>query len=221
MTRILALILLFFPAPAYTGAWPRETGRVFTAAQLSFAELADQTKDGYNSLYAEYGLTDVVTLGGKAWSRQDGQYGDAMVFARRSIAVSGDHWVSGELALGVRSYASGAIYPMIQPGISWGKGFGSKFGHGWMGIEAVYGLVPGTGDHWTKVDATLGLKPDNDTHLILQLRAHDDWLGRAVTFAPTYVRRITPRLSVEAGLTRRLNGGAKGVGLLWGTWTEF
>ncbi|WP_226779099.1 hypothetical protein [Oceaniglobus trochenteri] len=218
----LAFVLLLPGGIAWGGAWPREKGGVFLSLSQNVSHEGNGRPDGYRAIYLEYGVTPRLTFGAKLWQRADRAFGDALVFARYPVGdPDGAHRFALGLALGVRHYDGGETRPAVQSEASWGKGFQSRFGDGWMALDGAFGQTIGGGDRWLKLDFTLGLKPDEKTHLILQLRGHDETRsGRVAVLAPSYVRAISERLKVEVGMTYRLRG-ANRVGATLGTWIEF
>ena len=89
MLRIVVglLLLLSSGAPALAGAWPREQGELFISAGGNFW-LSDgsQLPVYYDpTVYAEYGLTDRITLGLDMHTADKGRIGSAFVFAQVPI----------------------------------------------------------------------------------------------------------------------------------------
>jgi len=221
MRVLVFIVCLMVPSCLWAGAWPREQGTTFVATSANFSADAIGAADGYQSFYGEFGVTPKLTFGVKLWRREDGRHGDAMVFASYPLGNSdGEHRFAIGLGAGVRHFSDGRTRPILVPEFHWGKGFDSPLAPGWMSLSAYVGHAFGTDETWAKADFTFGLKPDDKTHLILQLRFHSEPTGAVTIFAPSYVRELRNGLHIEAGATYRLTGGNR-LGLLLGTWVEF
>jgi len=66
------IMMVLLAGQALAGPWPREKGRTFLAV-AGFAEAPEtgQSVTGYATVYAEYGLTDTVTVGLDLGSDED------------------------------------------------------------------------------------------------------------------------------------------------------
>ncbi|WP_145963061.1 hypothetical protein [Mangrovicoccus ximenensis] len=249
--RCLACLLLLACAPAaFAGAWPRGKGNGFlsfayeeTAAQgtglaaLGFGGTPEDDPEsfGFSSVYAEFGVTDRVTLGIDAGMDHGPDTYQAIVFASVNVTPAG--WrqqVALEFGIGQRDYPAdgfdaanladlrpGGTEPVLRPGLSWGMGFGTPLGNGWAAVDARMELRRDHGDRIPKVDATLGLAPGDRSLAYLQLQYSDypdnppNW-----RLVPTYVFRPLDWLSLETALLWDAEGGDR-AGLRAGIWLEF
>lgn len=219
MSRCLAIAVLLslcLSGPALPGAWPREKGTAF----LSLAGQAEgPDEDGIYrqnfTLYAEYGLTERLTLGVDAG-------GDAL---RMTKAIGFLRWPLGRADRGVKlAFELGAGQVdgenALRPGLSLGRGveFGKR--QGWLAADGRAILFTG-GGMTLETDLTFGLSLTKRSKVILQIQAGQPDLGGAYTrFAPSFVFETKPGAHIEFGLTEPLLGdGDRGIKL--GLWRKF
>ena len=219
--RVLVALLLSIPHLAFAGAWPRAEGKTFIAVSYNMGEFGNGQPDGYRSVYLEYGLNSKITLGGKIWERADRDHGDALAFAHYHLGSTetGHNFAAG-LAFGMRFFKDDTVKPVVIPEFFWGKGFETPIAPGWMSLDVSVGHAFGISETWYKADFTMGLKPNDKTHLIMQLRTFDDKGGQVAALAPSYVRKIHDGVNLELGLTYRMKGENR-TGITLGSWIEF
>lgn len=234
MRRILvSLMLAALAGPVSAGAWPREKGTAFVsishAASTGTQTLLTpfMTISNYTGLYAEYGLTERLTLGLEAGfgSSPEDEEADAYdveagsVFLRHPLwSDDSGHRTAIQLGFGRISETSREDQIRIIPALAWGYGFESRWGGGWMGIEASADIRRPSGEVVWKADATLGLKPTDSWMGILQVQTglypEADPLIR---IAPSVVRKLGTRLNLQLGAFAGIEGddsvGAKAA--LW------
>ncbi|MEZ5911775.1 MAG: hypothetical protein R3D84_05680 [Paracoccaceae bacterium] len=166
-----ALILaLVGPGIATAGGWPREKGAFFASTSVELARSGNSAEMARAGLFAEYGLGRGFTLGLDV-GRGAGD-ADALVSLRKQLVDTRFGTFSLGIGAGTRKDAWGTTRVM-RPEISWGKGFDTRFGQAWFGLDAARetrSVAPGTAH---KLDATLGLKPRDGLMLILQAQAAD------------------------------------------------
>ncbi|TPE49939.1 hypothetical protein [Amaricoccus solimangrovi] len=231
MRAILLGLTLLLPAQgAAAGAWPRAEGTTFlalgqSASSGSPALLApDQSFRSQSSVYAEYGLTERLTLG------FDGAYGwgpeadlwTGLAFLRWPVATTpaGDRFAL-DLGLGRRVDSEEGADTRARLGLAWGRGFEIGLGQGWMGVESSAERLVPANDTVYKADFTIGLRPDDDWMLILQV-----WTGlypRAaplVRLAPSVVRRLGEHLHLQFGADTTV-AGDRSYGVKLATWISF
>jgi hypothetical protein len=231
MRASLAGLMLLLAAPqAAAGAWPREQGETFlsfaytltTGARTLLAAMQDIRS--YGSIYAEHGLTPRLTVGLDAGYGlgEDATVGAALAFARLPVwTLDGGHRVAAELGLGLLDDDTDGRQVRIRPGLAWGRGFESRRGGGWLGLDAWAELRLPSGDVALKADATAGLKPNDDWMLIMQVQAGrypDD--GPLVRLAPSAVRRLGPTTHVQLGLIGSVVGD-DAMGVKLAAWFSF
>ncbi|RBO55134.1 hypothetical protein DSD19_00370 [Rhodovulum sp. BSW8] len=187
------VLTLADPQPASAGAWLKEKG----AGLLSFSYEADRDRTygsqwGYGSLYGEYGLTPKLTLGLDAGQGDDADDWKAILFLRFR---SGIGWLPGRLATEFGAGAAGApgglTEPVIRTGLSWGTGFTTADGSGWINLDARTDTRPQSALVDYKLDITLGVMPNPRTQLTLELWGEDTATEpRTVKLSPAISRRI-------------------------------
>ena len=173
-----ALLLLAAASQVEAGAWPREPGAVFlsfsgalsTGAGTLLAPLTDIRSA--SQVFAEYGLSETWTLGLDALraTGDDATLTAELVSLRRPVwRGDGGGIAAAELGLGFLDDADGT-QARIRPGLSWGRGFESPRGGGWLGVESSVELRLPSGDTAVKADFTAGLKPTEAWMLIAQVQ---------------------------------------------------
>lgn len=221
-----ALALALSAGAAQPGPWPREAGTAFLSLSHSVTE--DRTRpghpvSGYGALYGELGLGGWLTLGLDA-GRGD-RYGDwsMIIFLRRALDDGrGRHRLSVEIGVGGMGADGAKTQPLLRPGLSWGRGVATGWGPGWAALDSLVEYRPEDRTAALKADLTLGLKPDPDRMLILQLQS-GDYPGSEpyLRLAPAYVRRLGRSATfLEIGLKAGLVG-ERTRGLKIGLWRRF
>lgn len=228
--RIAVLSLLVLAGQAGAGAWPRSEGDGFASAALRLGwpqNLLARSRGGeavslaptsrYATLFVEYGLTDMLTVGIDVGHGVSGA-AKTIGFLRYPlpIATGTAHRFAAELGLGQIDRSA-----TIRPGLSYGYGFGDDVRSGWFSIDAQAEMHPRRRDADYKLDVTYGLNLASGRRAILQLQsgqqAGDDPFAR---LAPSYVMPLSDTRQVELGLTVSLTGEAD-VGVLIGLWQSF
>jgi hypothetical protein len=225
----LMLCAMLCAQDAAAGAWPREKGATFVSlghtATTGFQSLLlpDRELRGYTSLYAEHGLTEAWTLGLDAGiaSGDETATAAALVFLRHPLGGAGIHRFAAEAGIGYQHDDVDGTQGRLRPGLSWGRGFDSRWGGGWLGLETSADLRLPTGDVALKADATAGIRRGDDWMLIFQVQSGlypgSDLLVR---LAPSVVRQVRKGTHLQLGLI----GGVAGddsIGGKLGLWMEF
>jgi hypothetical protein len=202
------LLLALAATEAVAGAWPRPKGETFvsiatrqsTGARTLIAAVQDI--HSYNSIYLEHGLTERLTVGLDAGQGRgpDEQVAAALVFARLPVWSPGEHKVAADLGFGLLEDDVDGTQTRIRPGLAWGRGFQSRRGDGWLGMEASWEYRLPSGDSAVKADFTAGLKPTDRWMAILQLQTgvypDSDPIAR---LAPSVVRKLGARTHLQVG----------------------
>ena len=231
MRAVLAGLLLVLAAgDAAAGAWPRERGEGFLSLSATTTTgartLLDAMQDirSYTSLFAEYGLTERLTVGLDAGygTGEDKTIATALVFARLPVwtGPEGRHRVAADLGFGLLDDEDGR-QTRIRPGLAWGYGFERPWDGGWLGIEASADLHLPSNELALKADLTAGIRPNDTWMLIFQVqtgRYPDD--GPLVRLAPSVVCRIGPRMRLQVGGTASVVGD-DALGVTVATWLDF
>lgn len=244
VARILAGLMAVAPAvaqsvaPVMAGPWPREVGAVF----LSLSR--EQSRDGldYSSIYGEYGLGPLLTLGGELGQTRGES--NALIWLQwaRDPGRGANRWATS-LGLGVIR-REGSFHPVGQLALHWGRGFDSLRvlkslpGGGWIAADLRTKIstrltsgdihTPGaetritylTPQSVTKLDLTLGWNARDRLKLIgqLQLEHRDD--GSQSRLALSAVQDIMGPLQLELGAIAPLDGRGEPA-LKLGVWLDF
>lgn len=226
----VGLLLLAGAGPASAGAWPREQGKTFLSLSQVFTTEVEtliapgQMVTSYSSLYAEYGLTEKLTIGLDAGygAGPDSGVSTGVAFARYPVWEStGGQRVALDFGVGWRSDAEQGQDLRLRPGIAWGMGFDSRWGQGWLGIEASANFLVPSGQQIYKADFTAGIKPNDQWMLIGQIQT-----GRypgteaLIRIAPSVVRAITPSTHLQLGVEGTVLGDDL-IGAKLALWLEF
>ena len=222
----LGLAIFLSAGPAQPGPWPREAGTGFLSLSHSVTEDRSQTGrpvSGYSALYGEFGMGAGLTLGLDA-GRGD-RYGDwsAILFLRRALDDGRrPRRISVELGIGGLGADGVKAQPLLRPGLSLGRGLATAWGPGWATLDSLVEYRPEGGTAALKADLTLGLRPDPDRMLILQVQS-GDYPGSApyLRLTPAYVHRLGRSATfLEIGLKAGLVG-ERTRGLKIGLWRRF
>lgn len=224
-----SLLLGLGPGTAVAGAWPRPKGETFVSLAARYSTGARtlisalQDIQSYNSIYAEYGLTEKLTIGLDAgWGAGPGQsVTGALVFGRIPVWAPGEQKVAVDLGFGYLDATDTGQELRIRPGLSWGRGFESRWGGGWLGMESSVEFRTPSGNTAVKVDFTAGLKPTERWMTILQVQtgAYPDAVPLA-RLAPSVVRKLGPHSHLQVGAQLPLYGD-NAYGVMLGMWFTF
>ena len=213
------------PAPGRgTKARPSSrSARVFTTGVKSLlAPTEDLTS--YGSIYAEYGLSESLTIGFDAAYGQgpEARLTTGIVFARLPIwQTDGAHRYAAEFGIGYRDDNTGGQDLRLRPGLAWGRGFESGWGAGWMGIDGSAELLVPSNDISLKADFTTGVKPNDAWMLILQVQTgRYPGSGAVVRMAPSVVRAVGDGTHLQLGLEATVLGDDS-IGIKLATWFTF
>lgn len=196
--RAFLLFLLLWPGFAIAGAWPRTPGEIYVFTGQGIGE------DSWSGLYVERGgpgnLTLGLDVGGHmaaglmAYRRGETTVpevdGRVMAFLRVPLAIDAvasgfPDWVAAiEFGLGADFDLDGELdlEPRARLGLSVGRGFGTRFGDGWLSVDIR--TEPGRNAVRYGLGAVAGLKPTKRITVEMGLFAEmaEDL---DVTFAPT------------------------------------
>ncbi|MCM2561727.1 hypothetical protein M8756_04510 [Lutimaribacter sp. EGI FJ00015] len=211
MLRLAVIFWLMMAGPLWAGAWPRGKGNVFVTA------LTYLTQNGtYSGIYAEWGLTDRLTLGLDVGHGVSGEE-KAVAFLRLPMLERlSNHEFAWELGLGEI-----AGEKVIRPGLSWGKSVELAGRPGWIAVDSVAEMRTETLATDYKADLTLGLTVTDRRKIMMQFQAGvqsgDEPFLRLV---PSITFGLSNRTQLEIGLTHDLLG-VRDTGIKAAVWYEF
>jgi len=220
MIRFVLLVWFAVTAmPAWSGAWLRDKGTVFTSASVSIFKDPDHGSRLKSSLYAEWGARPNLTLGFDAEEHQD-IYGHALVFARVPLANLGHRGLfAADLAVGLH-HRQDRAWILYKGTLSYGKDFQSTWGAGWIAIDAA--LEYRSHDALLrKLDLTAGMSADRLLNPLLQIEtayAKDHrfyWTVRPSLMIRAKGRKTRWIIGIERNETN------SGIGGRFGLWSEF
>ena len=216
---VLALLAGFGTA-AHAGAWPRDKGALFIAAGGNFllSEGAELPVYYDPTVYAEYGLSDRVTLGLDLFTADKGRIASVFGFAAVPVgSINGQNRTMVSLGYGYRLNADTTTEVLMRMGLSLGRGLDK----GWLAadISATIGTVDTT---WRpKADFTWGRSWSDRWTTTLQLQTgqgfFDDYYAK---YSPTVILSVTDRIKINLGAVKALTGDG-GSALKLETWLTF
>ncbi|EAQ27163.1 hypothetical protein [Roseovarius sp. 217] len=219
MLRCLTLALMLLPwliTTAEAGAWPRDKGQTFlaTSGQMEGPDEFGLYRQSF-TLYAEYGLTERVTLGldlGGDTLRMT----KSIAFARWPIGRAGRKVrLAFEIGLGEVDETAA-----LRPGLSLGRGLTLWGRHGWAAFDG-RAVVFGDSRMTLESDITFGLNTTQRSKAILQLQTGRPSFGRAYSrFVPSFVYETKPGAHLEFGVILPFSGGGE-RGVKLGLWRQF
>lgn len=211
MLRVVLLMLLLLAPPAWAGAWPRGEGRAFIAA-MSYATETDR----YSGVYAEWGQSDRLTLGGDLGRSVSGR--DKQVVFLRYHLPANDRPARLALEIGAGRIGQQSV---LRPGLAWGRGITLAGQHGWLALDLQAEIYPKLRHADAKLDLTYGIEMWPDVTGIMQLQAGmqrgDEPFLRLV---PSVVWNSPGPARWEIGVTQSLRG-TWATGAKLALWLEF
>lgn len=225
--RFSVLLLLFWGVlaiPCHAGAWLREVGAGFWSFTATYRDTTpDPTLE--TSLFGEYGVAPRLTVGVDI-NERPGITGHALVFARLPIgSAEGRNRLAVELAIGGYHW-QGKWSRMYKTTLSYGRGFDSALGSGWLAVDAAVEQSPGLPGAFYKLDTTVGLSSGGSIRPIMQIETSYT-SGFPVNWS------VTPGVMIDAKPARngaktvwvvgieRKYAGEHSLGLKLGLWTSF
>jgi hypothetical protein len=220
--RLIAILLGLISAAnlAHAGAWARDKGDLFIAAGGNFL-LSDgaQLPVHYDpTLYAEYGLSERMTIGMDLHTADAGRIGSIFFFASFPIGgLESKQKFAATLSLGARANVHAQTETLVRGGLSWGIGLDT----GWLAVDAsaTYGTDNRT--FRPKVDATYGHRWSDKWTTSLQLQTGqgftNDYYAKV---APSVTYNLRDDIKLHLGAVHALTGD-RGSGLKFETWLTF
>lgn len=221
MKLLVAIITVLAVASSATaGAWAREEGELFIAFGGNFllSEGAQKPVHYDPTLYAEYGLSDRMTIGLDMYTADAGEILTAFGFAAFPIGdIEAKNRFMASIALGVRIDPNANPETLMRGGVSWGRGMES----GWLAIDAsaTFGTIDT--DFRPKADFTWGQNWSDNWTTTFQLQTGqgitDDFYAK---ISPSIIYTLRDDIKIHLGGVQALTGD-QGYGLKFETWLTF
>lgn len=192
--------LLLAAQQGAAGPWPRERGQVFTAQGGNFL-LSDgaQLPVHYDpTFYAEYGLTELMTVGLDYHTADQGRIHTGFAFLSFPLGdTDARDRYAASLGYGARIDEYSPLEWMVRGGFSWGRGLDN----GWLAIDttASYGTVDQS--FRPKADFTWGHHLNDRWTVSLQLQTGEG-------YSDDYYAKISPAISFALNDEYRVSIGA-------------
>ncbi len=220
MWFVVSFLFILIANPVFAGAWAREKGQVFIASGGNFL-LSDgaQLPVHYDpTVYLEYGLSDLLTIGGDYHTADQGRINTGFVFARFPLGdPTATHKFAASIALGARVDALNPMEKLMKGGLSWGRGLET----GWLAVDysATYGDIDQV--FRSKTDFTWGYNLSERWTTTLQLQTGegftDDFYAKV---SPSILFMVNDRYRISVGAVQALTGD-NGSALKLDLWTTF
>ncbi len=217
---LLLLLLVFVPRDTLAGAWARDEGELFIAAGGNFllSEGARLPVHYDPTLYAEYGLSERVTVGMDLHTADAGRIGTIFLFASFPIGdTAADNKFAASLALGSRMDTNRGAETLMRGGLSWGRGLAN----GWLAVDATATYSTHSGTFRPKIDATWGHRWNDRWRTMTQLQTGqgftDDYYAK---IALSVIYDFSDHVKLHLGSVHAMTGD-KGSALRLETWLTF
>ena len=221
MRLALAVLLLSAIAapPALAGAWLRDHKTAFFAVGTTVRGNKEMLPEYETSLYAEYGIAPFITLGLDV-NEVRAKAGHALIFAPLPIGPTDRRTrYAAQLGIGMHRWQD-QWAQMYKFSLAGGRGFESRWGNGWMGVETAYEVRVGLDDPALKLDAVFGMSSGWNIRPLVKLET------AYVTNKPL-AWSITPGVMFDIGKSTWVVGiegrsaAQKTLGLSFGLWRNF
>lgn len=202
-TLIAWAIALAAVLPATAGPWPRGKGQTFLA--FGYEATVDRyilPLDVEHALtaYGEFGVSPRLTFVLDA-NRYVIAKESSIVATMRYTLTQPDtaHQFAISAGFGTETGFINASSIAVV-GASWGRGFETRFGGGWGTLDLQH-RAASENFSYTKLDATLGLRPIEGSIVYAQLQyAYSETGFDTLRLSTSYVRDLNERLKAEIGL---------------------
>ncbi len=220
--RLFVMVVCIFvlPSEIKAGAWAREKGQIFISSGGNFL-LSDGAKLPVHydpTLYLEYGLSDLLTIGLDYHTADQGRIDTGFVFARFPLGdTTGSTRLAASLAFGARVDEFNPLERLVQGGLFWGHGYDK----GWYAIDftGTYGNIDTI--FRSKADFTWGYNISDRWTTTLQLQTGEG-------FSDDVYAKINPAVLFTINDTHRISLGAvkaltgdEGSALKLNIWSTF
>lgn len=220
--RLIVTIFYIITAagPAFAGAWAREKGQTFIASGGNFL-LSDgaQLPVHYDpTLYAEYGLSPLITVGLDYHTADQGRIDTGFIFVRFPLGeTTGRDQLAASLAFGARIDEFSPLEKLVRGGVSWGRGLE----RGWLSVDytATYGNIDQV--FRSKADFTWGYKFNDRWTSSLQLQTGEGFTDDVYAkISPAIIFRANDTYSISVGAVQAVTGD-RGSALKLDLWSTY
>jgi len=221
MRLLVAVIcLLVAPQAVFAGAWAREEGQLFLSTGGNFL-LSDgaQLPVHYDpTVYLEYGLTDVLTIGVDYHTADQGRINTGLVFARFPLGeTTGPTRFAASIGYGARVVEFNPRENLLQGVLFWGRGYHA----GWFAIDYTATRGDITEMFRSKTDFTWGHHLSDRWTTTLQLQTGEGFSGDFYAkINPAVIWTINENHRVSLGAVQALTGD-EGSALKLNIWSTF
>jgi len=217
----LSAALIATTLPATAGPWMREAGTRFLSSggTLEYTPDTALQEQGYD-VYFEAGHSPKLTYGAEINGKIGGAT-TALAFIQKPIGDAANALrMSYQIGLGA-GQQSGQWTPLVKATFHMGKGVDTRFGNGWMALEASYLHDAGRSLGLGKLNGTFGIDRTPRLKTMLHLRfdkASKSTAGFAVAPAVAWEMKQGQHLTFEVE-ARRADQTRLGVKI--GLWRSF
>ncbi|WP_458791159.1 hypothetical protein [Yoonia sp. MH D7] len=220
LVKLTLILSLCWASETVAGAWPREKGEIFIAAGGNFL-LSDGAKLPVHydpTLYAEYGMSERVTLGLDLHTADAGRIGTMFLFASFPIGdIETRDKLAASLAFGTRADAINPTDTLLRGGLSWGRGLDT----GWLSVDATATYGTGERTFRPKIDLTWGHQWGAQWTTTVQLQTGQGFTNDYYAkLAPSVIYSFNDRVKLHLGAVHALTGD-RGSALKLETWMRF
>lgn len=219
---LLTVLVWAIGVGAQAGPWLREKGDVF----LSFGQNLALT-DGAHlpvhvdpNLYAEWGMSERMTLAFSAFSGDAGREKTVEIWGIRALPLPKDspHRMTVSFGMAARQIdGQPGTEPLMMAGVSWGRGIQD----GWLTTEAQVAFRPESDRMEGKVDFTWGRRLGDRWTGYFMVTAGEGHTGDFYAkVSPNAILEVSDKVRLSMGLTQALTGDL-GTGLTLSAWLDF
>ena len=217
---VLVLLLNLIAGRGHAGPWQREPGQWFvaTGSNVVLSDGAQLPVHYDPTVYLEYGVTPLVTVGLDYHTADRGRIHTGFVFASFPlIPQTGRDRLAASLGFGGRIDEYSPLEKLTRGGLAWGRGLDN----GWLAAEAsaTYGTIDQV--FRPKLDLTWGYNIDENWTTSLQLQTGEGYADdRYAKVAASISYGITDRYRVNLGWVKGITGD-RGGALKIDLWATF
>ena len=218
-TLFVLFCCLLAPSAGHAGAWMREKGKTFVAAQ-STVRMTGLIFSTETDIYIDHGVTERLSAGFALFD--DGRNsGHMLVFLRHPLRSGrGGAQMAVEYGLGVQ-YTPVLRQSMYRLTFAYGRGFNWGRGYGWVNIDTTVEMRAAGNAPTYKADATLGQSSGRKVRPMFKLGLEQAQNAPLTWAASAHVMIDGPRdITWLVGVERKRSGGGS-TAVSLGLWRKF